>query len=67
MFIYKILKKSPPAYLHNMFEYAINAVTGRPSRNLYRLFVPQVMEGVVYTTVKITEKTLIQKYYVKLC
>jgi len=41
MHIYKILKKSAPAYLHSVFEYAIN-VTGRSNRNPHRLFVPQI-------------------------
>jgi len=36
------LKKLAPGYLHIMFEYAIN-VTGRSSRNPYRLFAPQII------------------------
>jgi len=39
--VYKILHRIVPAYLYNIFEYAIN-VTGRVNRNAHRLFVPQV-------------------------
>ena len=39
--IFKILHKSAPTYLHNMFNYAV-AITGRVNRNAHRLFVPQV-------------------------
>ena len=39
--VYKILCRIVPAYLYNIFEYAIN-VTGHVSRNVHRLFVPQV-------------------------
>ena len=39
--IYKILHKSAPAYLHNLFTYAVT-ITGRARRNIHRLFVPQV-------------------------
>jgi len=38
---YKILHQFTPAYLHSIFEYAVD-VTGRVSRNLHRLFVPRV-------------------------
>jgi len=38
--VYKILHRIVPAYLYNIFEYAIN-VTGCVSRNVHCLFIPQ--------------------------
>ena len=41
MQVCKVLNKSAPLYLHNVFAYA-TSVTGRVERNAHQLFVPQI-------------------------